>query len=195
MSMDTLSATLLLLTIMDPLGNVATFVSALRPVPAEKRLRVIARELVVALVILVAFLFAGPWLLGLLHLKQEALFISGGIVLFLIALKMIFPPSKHDEEPMSEPFIVPLATPMVAGPSVLATLLVLVSTQPEMLWSWFAALMIAWAITAAVLLCSPAIARVLKEKGSMAVERLMGMLLVMVAVQMFLNGMEHYLKH
>jgi multiple antibiotic resistance protein len=193
--MDTLSATLLLLTIMDPLGNVATFVSALRPVPAEKRLRVIARELVMALVILVAFLFAGQPLLGLLHLKQEALFISGGVVLFLIALKMIFPPSKHDEDPMSEPFIVPLATPMVAGPSVLATLLVLVSTQPDKLWNWFTALMIAWAITAAVLLCSPAIARVLKEKGSMAVERLMGMLLVMVAVQMFLNGIEHYLKH
>lgn len=193
--MDILSATLLLLTIMDPLGNVATFVSALRPVPPEKRLRVIARELVVALVILVAFLFAGPWLLSLLHLKQEALFISGGIVLFLIALKMIFPPSKHDEEPMSEPFIVPLATPMVAGPSVLATLLVLVSTQPEHLWRWFAALLIAWGLTAAVLLCAPAIARVLKEKGSMAVERLMGMLLVMVAVQMFLNGIEHYLKH
>jgi multiple antibiotic resistance protein len=193
--MDTLSATLLLLTIMDPLGNVATFVSALRPVPPKKRLRVIARELVVALVILVAFLFAGPWLLSLLHLKQEALFISGGIVLFLIALKMIFPPSKHDEEPMSEPFIVPLATPMVAGPSVLATLLVLVSTQPEHLWRWFSALLIAWGLTAAVLLCAPAIARVLKEKGSMAVERLMGMLLVMVAVQMFLNGIEHYLKH
>jgi multiple antibiotic resistance protein len=193
--MDILSATLLLLTIMDPLGNVATFVSALRPVPPEKRLRVIARELVVALVILVAFLFAGPWLLSLLHLKQEALFISGGIVLFLIALKMIFPPSKHDEEPMSEPFIVPLATPMVAGPSVLATLLVLVSTQPEHLWRWFAALLIAWGLTAAVLLCAPAIARVLKEKGSLAVERLMGMLLVMVAVQMFLNGIEHYLKH
>ena len=193
--MDTLSATLLLLTIMDPLGNVATFVAGLRPVPPEKRLRVIARELVIALVILVVFLFAGPWLLGLLHLKQEALFISGGIVLFLIALKMIFPPSKHDEEPMTEPFIVPLATPMVAGPSVLATLLVLVSTQPEKLWSWFTARMIAWAITSAVLLCSPAIARVLKEKGSMAVERLMGMLLVMVAVQMFLNGIEHYLKH
>jgi multiple antibiotic resistance protein len=193
--MDILSATLLLLTIMDPLGNVATFVSALRPVPPEKRLRVIARELVVALVILVAFLFAGPWLLSLLHLKQEALFISGGIVLFLIALKMIFPPSKHDEEPMSEPFIVPLATPMVAGPSVLATLLVLVSTQPEHLWRWFSALLIAWGLTAAVLLCAPAIARVLKEKGSMAVERLMGMLLVMVAVQMFLNGIEHYLKH
>lgn len=194
--MDTLSATLLLITIMDPLGNVATFVSGLRRVPPERRLRVIARELLIALAILVLFLFLGPWLLGLLHLKQEALFISGGIVLFLIALKMIFPPSRRDaDEPMVEPFIVPLATPMIAGPSVLATLLVLVSTQPEQLWRWFAALMIAWGVTAAVLLCAPAIARVLKEKGSMAVERLMGMLLVMVAVQMLLNGIEHYLKH
>jgi len=193
--MDTLSATLLLLTIMDPLGNVATFVTALRPVPPENRTRVIACELVIALIILIVFLFAGPWLLGLLRLKQEALFISGGIVLFLIALKMIFPPSRHEtDEPMVEPFIVPLATPMVAGPSVLATLLVLVSTQPEHLWRWFAALLIAWSLTAAVLLCAPAIAGVLKEKGSMAVERLMGMLLVMVAVQMFLNGIEFYMK-
>lgn len=194
--MDTLSAILLLLTIMDPLGNVATFVAALRPVPPEQRLRVIARELVIALAILIVFLYAGPWLLGLLHLRQEALFISGGIVLFLIALKMIFPPSKREsDEPLLEPFIVPLATPMIAGPSVLATLLVLVSTHPEERGRWLLALLIAWGITAAVLLCAPAIARVLKEKGAMAVERLMGMLLVMVAVQMFLNGIEQYVKH
>lgn len=194
--MDTLSAILLLLTIMDPLGNVATFVAALRPVPPEQRLRVIARELVIALVILIVFLYSGPWLLGLLHLKQEALFISGGIVLFLIALKMIFPPSRREsDEPLLEPFIVPLATPMIAGPSVLATLLVLVSTHPDQTGRWLLALLVAWGITAAVLLCAPAIARVLKEKGSMAVERLMGMLLVMVAVQMFLNGIEHYVKH
>lgn len=192
--MDTLSATLLLLTIMDPMGNVATFVASLRGVPAERRLRVIARELVAALIILLAFLFTGPWLLGLLHLKQEALFISGGIVLFLIALKMIFPPARREEEPAVEPFIVPLATPMIAGPSVLATLLVLVSTHPDQIGRWFTALMIAWAITAAVLLCAPAIARVLRERGAMAVERLMGMLLVMVAVQMLLNGIEHYLE-
>lgn len=193
--MDTLSAILLLLTIMDPLGNVATFVAALRPVPPEQRLRVIARELVIALVILIVFLYSGPWLLGLLHLKQEALFISGGIVLFLIALKMIFPPSRREsDEPLLEPFIVPLATPMIAGPSVLATLLVLVSTHPDQTGRWLLALLVAWGITAAVLLCAPAIARVLKEKGSMAVERLMGMLLVMVAVQMFLNGIEHYVK-
>ena len=193
--MDTLSATLLLLTIMDPLGNVANFIAGLRPVPPEQRMKVIARELLIALVILLVFLFTGPKLLSFLHLTQEALYISGGVVLFLIALKMIFPPARHEaDDPQVEPFIVPLATPMIAGPSVLATLLVLVSAHPEQMGRWLVALLIAWGITAAVLLCSPAIARVLKEKGSMAVERLMGMLLVMVAVQMLLNGIEFYLK-
>lgn len=193
--MTTLSATLLLLTIMDPLGNVANFVAGLRHVPQERRVRVIARELLIALLILLVFLFCGRWLLGLLHLKEEALFISGGVVLFLIALKMVFPsPGREGDETMMEPFIVPLATPLIAGPSVLATLLVLVSSQPDKIFDWLIALVVAWAITAAVLLFAPAIARVLKEKGSMAVERLMGMLLVMVAVQMFLNGIEHYLN-
>ena len=193
--MDTFSATLLLLTTMDPLGNVASFVAGLRHVPQEKRVKVIARELLIALFILLVFLFSGQQLLSLLQLKQEALFISGGVVLFLIAIKMIFPPSRRDlDEPTDEPFIVPLATPLIAGPSVLATLLVMVSSQPELIGQWLIALLIAWGITAAVLLFAPTIARILKEKGSLAVERLMGMLLVMVAVQMLLNGFEHYLK-
>ena len=192
--MDTPSATLLLLTTMDPLGNVANFISGLRAVPPERRTRVIARELLIALFILLVFLFCGQWLMSLLHLQEEALSISGGIVLFLIALKMIFPPiHRESDEPVIEPFIVPLATPLIAGPSVLATLLVLVSSQPEAIGQWVLALVSAWGITAAVLLFAPVLARVLKEKGSMAVERLMGMLLVMVAVQMFLNGLKHYL--
>jgi multiple antibiotic resistance protein len=193
--MDTLSATLLLLTIMDPLGNVANFISGLRGVPPERRMRVIARELIIALVILLVFLFCGQWIMALLHLKEEALFISGGIVLFLIALKMIFPPVVRErDEPAVEPFIVPLATPLIAGPSVLATLLVLVSSQPEAIGRWVIALCSSWAITAAMLLLSPVLARILKEKGSMAVERLMGMLLVMIAVQMFLNGLKRYMQ-
>jgi multiple antibiotic resistance protein len=192
--MDTLSATLLLLITMDPLGNVANFISGLRSVPPERRTGVIARELLIALVILLAFLFGGQWVMSLLHLEVEALSISGGIVLFLIALKMIFPPLvRESDEPLIEPFIVPLATPLVAGPSVLATLLVLVRSQPEALGQWALALVAAWAITSAVLLFAPVLTRILKEKGTMAVERLMGMLLVMVAVQMFLNGLKHYL--
>ncbi len=194
--MDILSATLLLTTTMDPLGNVANFIAGLRAVPPEQRVKVIARELIFALLILLFFLFCGRWVLGILLLKEEALFISGGIVLFLIALKMIFPSTvRESDEPPVEPFIVPLATPLIAGPSVIATLLVLVSSQPEAMGKWLVALLASWGITATVLLFAPAIARVLKQKGTMAVERLMGMLLVMIAVQMFLNGLEHYLKH
>lgn len=192
---DTLSATLLLLAIMDPIGNVANFLAGLRAVPPERLSRVIARELLFALGILLFFLFFGRPILSLLHLREEALFISGGIVLFLIALKMIFPrATRETEEVIAEPFIVPLATPLIAGPSVLATLLVLVNSQPEAMGKWLTAVFSAWSVTAAVLLCSPAIARVLKQKGAMAVERLMGMLLVMISVQMFLNGLERYLK-
>ena len=194
--MSIVSAVVLLVTIMDPVGNVANFVAAIQPVPLNRRTRVIARELVFALVILICFFLFGTKLLGLLHLRQETLFISGGIMLFLIALKMIFPSERNGaaERPAAEPFIVPLATPLVAGPSVVATLLLLVSSQPAERGRWLLALFIAWAITAAVLLFAPLISRVLREKGTMAVERLMGMLLVMISVQMFLNGLEAYLK-
>jgi len=195
-AMSIVSAVVLLVTIMDPVGNVANFVAAIQPVPPERRTRVIARELVFALVILICFFIFGTQLLRLLHLRQETLFISGGIMLFLIALKMIFPSERNGaaERPTAEPFIVPLATPLVAGPSVVATLLLLVSSQPAERGRWLLALVIAWAITAAVLLFAPLVARVLREKGTMAVERLMGMLLVMISVQMFLNGLEAYLK-
>jgi multiple antibiotic resistance protein len=194
--MTTTSAIVLLLVIMDPLGNVANFIAALQSVPPERRVRVIARELLFALGILVFFLFCGRWVLGLLHLKEEALFISGGIVLFLIAIKMIFPAAgAESSEPAMEPFIVPLATPLIAGPSLIATLLVIVSSEPQAMGKWLIALLAAWAISAAVLLCAPVLSRILKKKGTIAIERLMGMLLVMIAVQMFLNGIERYIRN
>ena len=195
--MSLISAVLLLITIMDPVGNVASFVTALQAVPPERRTFTIARELVFALIILLFFFAFGAKLMSLLHLQQESLFLSGGIMLFLIAIKMIFPPahSTANNEPMPEPFIVPLATPMIAGPSVIATLLLLGSSQPAARGRWLLATFIAWSATSAVLLFAPAIAKVLGEKGSMAVERLMGMLLVMISVQMFLNGLAAYLHH
>lgn len=195
-AMTLVSAVLLLVTIMDPVGNVPNFVAGIQTVPPGRRTRVIARELLFALGILLFFFACGPELLGLLHLRQESLFISGGIMLFLIALKMIFPPPQRrpDEAPAAEPFIVPLATPLVAGPSVVATLLLLVTSQPQARGRWLAALLIAWGLTASVLMFAPILARILGEKGTTAVERLMGMLLVMVSVQMFLNGLETYLK-
>jgi multiple antibiotic resistance protein len=137
-------------------------------------------------------LFGGPWFSRMLHLSQEAILIGGSLMLFLIALRMIFPGENHTGRvaiPEAEPFIVPLATPLVAGPSVLATLLVMSSSEPGAWGRWLLATVCAWALTAAVLLCAPLIARLLRDRGTLAVERLMGMILVMISVQMFLDGL------
>ncbi|HZI33731.1 MAG TPA: MarC family protein [Candidatus Binatia bacterium] len=191
--MPLLSAILLLVVLMDPLGGLPCFIAVLRPVPPNRRGRVITRELFIALVIMLSFLICGRPVLGLLHLEKETLFISGGVVLFLIAINMIFPFARYPDEPATkEPFIVPLATPLIAGPSVVAMLLVLVSSQPNAIGKWVTAVCIAWGITTVILLCAPVISRILKEKGTCAVERLMGMLLLMVSVQMILNGLKHY---
>lgn len=192
--MDTLTAAVTLLLVMDPLGNLPILISALEPVPLQRRRRVLVRELLLALAICLLFLFAGRAVLQFLGLRQETISIAGGIVLFLIALHMLFPTdAAPSEAPATEPFLVPLAVPLVAGPSVLATLLLLERSDPGRLGDWFAALIGAWAVTAAVLLSAPLWLRLLGRRGLIAVERLMGMLLVMIAVQMFLDGVKRYL--
>jgi MarC family membrane protein len=189
--MSTFSAALLLFFVMDPLGNVPLFLAALKAVDPARRTRVVARELLVAYGLLVAFLFVGRPLLDTLHISEPALTLAGGIVLFLIALRMVFP-GVHGalaEESDGEPFIVPLAIPYVAGPSALATVLLLASSQPERHVDWFLAISGAWVATAAILLCGAGLARVLGPRGLTAVERLMGMVLVASAVQMALDGL------
>ncbi|HVW06692.1 MAG TPA: MarC family protein [Vicinamibacterales bacterium] len=186
----TLSAIITLFLIMDPLGNVPLFLSVLRGVPAARRRAVLVREVLLAYVVLLVFLVAGGSVTRYLHLQQESLSIAGGIVLFLIALRMIFP-SEHGligDTIDGEPFLVPLAIPLFAGPSTLAALLLLRSTLS--LGGLFSAMTIAWAASAAILLASTFFYRVLRERGLMAMERLMGMLLVMVAVQMLMDGLK-----
>jgi multiple antibiotic resistance protein len=186
----TLSAVITLFLIMDPLGNVPLFLSVLRGVPAERRRAVLVREVLLAYVVLLVFLFAGGSVTRYLHLQQESLSIAGGIVLFLIALRMIFP-TDHGligDTIDGEPFLVPLAIPLFAGPSTLAALLLLRSTSS--LAGLFGAMTVAWAVSAAILLASTFFYRLLRERGLMAMERLMGMLLVMVAVQMLMDGLK-----
>ncbi len=195
--MDLVSAVALLLVTTDPLGNVPNFIAILQPVPAERRRRVLVRELLFALVIMLFFLFIGRQLMGLLGIRQEAISIAGALVLFLIALEMILPGRgrRGDGGTVdSDPFIVPLATPLVAGPSVAATI-ILITSKPGGLWTGLWAVLIVWAVTFCTLISAPAILRALKERGARAVERLMGLLLVMLAVQMFLNGLGDYLAH
>ena len=183
-----------LLLIMDPLGNVPPFLSVLKNVQAERRRMVLVREIMFAYIVLLLFLFLGKYILRLLSLQEETISIAGGIVLFLIALRMVFPDDRTPSDTLTgEPFLVPLAIPFVAGPSTLASLLLLQSSPNSTLQLW-AALTLAWAATAIILLCSTVLYRLLKDRGLIALERLMGMLLVMLAVQMFINGVAKFLK-
>lgn len=193
--MSLLSAAVLLFFVMDPLGNVPLFLSALRPVDPARYRAVILRELLIALAILVVFLFAGQYLLGLLHVSAAALTTGGGIVLLLIALRMIFPSHERSlrEEVEGEPFVVPLAVPYTAGPSTLATELLLMSKEPERWPVWLGAVALAWLATAVILYFAGNLRKVLGERGLTAMERLMGMLLVLVAVEMLMTGIGEYL--
>lgn len=183
-----------LLLVMDPLGNIPPFLSVLKYVQPERRRKVLAREIFFAYIVLLMFLFLGKYILRLLSLQEETISIAGGIVLFLIALRMVFPGDRTARETIAEePFLVPLAIPFVAGPSTLASLLLLQSSLNSTLQLW-ASVTLAWAVTAIILLSSTMLYRLLKERGLVAVERLMGMLLVMLAVQMFINGLAKFVK-
>jgi multiple antibiotic resistance protein len=193
--MDVTAAVVTLFLIMDPLGNVPLFLSVLRTVPVERRRAVLIREVGFAYLVLLGFLFAGRYLMRFLHLQQETISIAGGIVLFLIALRMIF----HDERGLigeaieGEPFVVPLAVPLFAGPSTLAALLLLQRSASSTA-ALLLAVTIAWAVSGAILLASTFFYRVLRERGLAAMERLMGMILVMVAVQMLVDGLRMFVR-
>jgi len=196
--MDLLSATLTLILIMDPLGNIPMFLSILNKIPDENRRRkILIRELLLALLVLLIFLFLGRHLLQWLNLQPQSLRIGGGIVLFLIAIKIIFPPpsgGNMGQFPEGEPLLVPLAVPLLAGPSTLAMLILLSSNAPEKWMSWLLAVILAWLLTSVVMICSGSLLRLLGEKGLVAVERLMGMVLVTLSVQMLLDGFSDYLR-
>ena len=185
------SAAAVLLFVMDPFGNVPLVLSLLKDVDPARRQWVIARELGFALVTLMTFLFAGQAILDFLGLQPESVTIAGGIVLGIIALRLIFPrpegPMGH--QPDGEPFLVPLAIPLIAGPSAMATVILMARTTSSSMGHWALAVFVAWLITAAVLLAAPVLYRVLRERGLQAIERLMGMLLIMIAVQMVLDGL------
>lgn len=195
--MSTVSAGILLFLIMDPLGNIPVFLSLLKGVAPERRRRVLLRELLIALLVLFAFLLGGQYILKLLQLKQESVSIAGGIILFLIGVKMVFPPKEggiFGDTNGGEPFIVPMAIPGVAGPSAMAALLLLTNTQPGKLPQWALALFAAWLATAVILWSSTYLYRLLGESVLTALERLMGMILVALSVQMLLDGIGKYLR-
>lgn len=190
------SAAVLLILVMDPLGNIPLFLAALREVEPARRRYVILREALIALAVLVVFLFAGRLILQLLHISEQALTVSGGVILMLIALRMIFPTNDRSlrEDIKGEPFIVPLGIPYIAGASALATELLLMSREPERWLDWLIALLIAWTVTTVILYFASGMSRFLHENGLIAIERLMGMVLVTVAMEMLMAGIRLYLR-
>lgn len=189
--MDTIAVALTLFLIIDPLGNIPIFMSVLSPVDPSRRKRIIARELLISLCLMLLFLWAGSYALNALDLSPEAVAISGGLILLIIAVRMIFPSRggvMGDEEPNDDPLIVPLATPLIAGPSILATLVLLSETNPERNVDWTLALIGAWGISAIILMASDVLFRVIGTRGLKAIERLMGMILISIAVQMLLDA-------
>ena len=192
--MTLVSAIVLLFLVIDPFGNVPFFVATLNTVDPERRRRVVIRELVIAYAVMVVFLFVGQPLLAVLGISGPALTIAGGVILFLIAIRMVFPIRGRtlQEDIEGEPFIVPLAIPYVAGPSVLAVELLLMSDEPERWPVWLLAISAAWAGTAIIVLFGSQVADRLGSRGLVAIERLMGMILVAIAIQMFLTGADMY---
>ncbi len=192
--MKIVSAAFLLFLVMDPVGNIPVFLATLRQVEPARRRRVVLRELVIALLVLVFFLFFGRSVLAALQVSQPALTIAGGIVLFLIAIRMIFVSGGEmfGANAEGEPLIVPLAIPLVAGPSAITTVLLLNTREPGLWVEWLLALVAAWVASAAILLGASSLAHCLGERVLMALERLMGMLLTIIAVEMFLSGVKHF---
>jgi len=192
------SAVVILLLVMDPIGNIPLFVSLLRNVDPARRMTVVVRECAVAFAVLLVFVFLGRPLLDVLGLSDPSLNIAGGVILFLIALRMIF---KHPEGIFGttdaiagEPFIVPLAIPSIAGPTALATVILMVSRAPERVLEWVVALTVAMTLTLVLLLSAERISKWVGERGVLALERLMGLALTAIAVEMLLRGIEAFVR-
>jgi multiple antibiotic resistance protein len=193
--MTIFSAAILLFMVMDPFGNIPFFISALKHVDGHRRQKVIIRELLIALLVMVVFLFFGQHFLNVLEISRPALTATGGTILFLIAIKMIFPSSKNSmaEDVSGEPFIVPLAIPYVAGPSTLAALLLIMNRQPARWPEWLTALMVAWGLSGLIIATSLPLSRILGSKLLIAIERLMGMILVAISIQMLMTGISEFI--
>ena len=189
-----LSAVILLLLVLDPLGSLPVFIPIMRDVPPERRTRVALREVAIAFVVLFAFMFLGEGFLRVMRLSERSLEVAGGVILLMVAIRMIFSHEGgvYGTPEGKEPFIFPLAVPLLAGPSAMATVLLLASRQPDRVMAWAGALTCAMAVSGAVLLLCERIRRLLGDSVVSALDKLMGLVLTAIAVEMILAGLKQY---
>lgn len=190
--MSLISAAIILFMVMDPFGNIPFFISALKHVPEQRRPKVVARELLIALGVLLLFLGTGPHLLKLLAISEHSIRIAGGIILFMIAIRMVFGGADElfKNGIKEEPFIVPLAVPYIAGPSTIATILLFAGQEPGRWKDWIIAIVLAWFCSALILFFAVKISKVLGKRLLKAIEHLMGLILMAIAVEMLVNGIK-----
>lgn len=188
------TATITLLLVMDPLGNIPMFLSILHSVNPHRRKFIILRESCIAILVLTTFLFFGKYILEGMQISEPALSIAGGIILFLISIRMIFPHEEGEKrnKSLGEPFIVPLAIPLIAGPSTMTMVMLLANQSPQHVNLWMLSLFIAWLVSTLILVFADYLRKILGDRGLTAIERLMGMILTTMAVQMFLTGIKGF---
>ena len=195
MSQNFLSAFILLLLVLDPFGSLPIYISILKGVPPQRRRVVALRESLIAFAVLAAFMVGGQAFLDVMRLSERSLEVAGGVILLIIAIRMIFSHSGGAYEAPAEgkePLIFPLAVPLLAGPSAMATVLLLASREPERLWVWMGALTAAMAVSATVMLTADRLRKLLGDSMVAAIEKLMGLVLTAVAVEMILAGLKRY---
>jgi multiple antibiotic resistance protein len=181
-----------LFLIMDPIANSATCLAILKEFSPARQRRIIFRELAIAFVIIIMFHFLGEGLLTLLGIQQSTLRVAGGVILFIISMRLVFPAPEENGIPDGDPFIVPIATPFIAGPSLLAAVMVY-SRREEGGLVVLGAILIAWLGSLGVMLAAPSLQRVLGKRGIRAAERLMGLILILLSVQMLEDGVRMFL--
>ena len=188
------SAFVLFLLVLDPFGSLPIFIAVMQKVPSHRRVRVAFRESLIAFFVLTAFIFWGQNFLNLMHLSERSLEVAGGVILLIISLKMVLSDREtpHEFGRQREPFIVPIAVPLLAGPSAMATVLISVTRQPDQLWLWMAALAAAIGVSGGVLLISDKIQQWVGISTVLAVEKLMGLVLSAISVEMILAGLKNY---
>jgi MarC family membrane protein len=191
-----ISAFIVLALVMDAFGNVPIVNAMLASVAPGRRRRIILRECLIAFATLALFMLFGRKLLELMQLSEASLSIAGGIILFMIAIRMVFgnPEGAFGPQPQGEPFIVPLAVPLIAGPSALATVMLMATREPARLGMWLAALLAAIAFTSVVLLAGESLQRRMGERAVKAIERLMGLILTVIAIEMLLGGIRAFVR-
>jgi MarC family membrane protein len=196
MPAEFLSEVILLLFVVDPFGNVPTVNAMLAGTAPERRRIVVLRECAIAYVLLVLFMVFGGQLLSIMHLTQSSLSIAGGVILFMIAIRMVFPTSEgiFGLQPQGEPLIVPLATPLIAGPSALAAVMLLASNDPRNMALLAGALSATMVVATAILLAGEQLQRWLGVRVMQAIERLMGLVLTALAVEMLLSGIRAFVE-